>query len=663
MRVRLEAIKFNHDPHSATGDAFNLRRNEAEAVEVPEWRRGSSINPEDSPAAYALRETYGQKLTIQANFSCAGGGGRPLEVRAIDARLDPRSPASPTLEEFAIWLLRPALYYSVGNVLGEVGARQLPSLEGETGFQPFELKHVRIWSAGVGTHDITWRWQCRLVGDAEWEDFATTRHRIYTVVGVPRPPWLQDVDEASGTQLPWTAVLDHACDWAAGALNTDDAAERITRKVYDLGRGVVNYCSSAYYTDVNNFNCTSFLNLLRGGDGAGKFVNCDDCATIVSTFANAVGCDLRQLTLKKRRGGIFKLKPVIKIGEVSPEPNPAFFHHAVASEGGCDEEREVFDSCLQLDGDDNPGMFTALLPTNLRFGRVGEQGYRFRLLLNREQEAAVLPDTEHCRLRRIGGTPRPRPHSPELLSFTKEFYDFDSWESSLSECRSPFFYSFFFADYFLPNLTLVQMIESEADAQEPSSQSLWAAEGEERPFLRIDAYERASAADAVEGVMALLTTFQQPGMNRQESADLGDVAFAVPRFTTVLFATGNLIFFLRNTTRAAVSLEEVARSLNDNLRRPPPGAHVEQLGEAAVRRFSFSTNRAPVNTDIPIDEKPAELLARRRLYQFITDAGKVSLKDGGLVYRPEKSGENVLEIFGADARGDFARQVLRLEAE
>jgi hypothetical protein len=57
MQVFLEAIKFNHDQSSATGDAFNIRRNDTEQVNVPEWRRGISVKPEDSPAAYAIRET------------------------------------------------------------------------------------------------------------------------------------------------------------------------------------------------------------------------------------------------------------------------------------------------------------------------------------------------------------------------------------------------------------------------------------------------------------------------------------------------------------------------------------------------------------------------------------------------------------------------------
>ena len=45
MSVRLEAIKFNHDPGAATADALTIRRNATQTVAVPEWRWGESVNP------------------------------------------------------------------------------------------------------------------------------------------------------------------------------------------------------------------------------------------------------------------------------------------------------------------------------------------------------------------------------------------------------------------------------------------------------------------------------------------------------------------------------------------------------------------------------------------------------------------------------------------
>src|SRR5437763_17031640 len=62
--LAVEAVAFNHNPGAATHDALNIRRNASQTVHIPEWRRFISVNPEDSPAAYALGPTGGNPLTI-----------------------------------------------------------------------------------------------------------------------------------------------------------------------------------------------------------------------------------------------------------------------------------------------------------------------------------------------------------------------------------------------------------------------------------------------------------------------------------------------------------------------------------------------------------------------------------------------------------------------
>ncbi len=94
MNILLEAIKFNHDPTAATADGLNLRRNATQWVNVPEWQRGISVNPEDSPAAYAIKETRGHVLTIQAQFRRTDPSIRTAQVRALDASA-PQSRRSP----------------------------------------------------------------------------------------------------------------------------------------------------------------------------------------------------------------------------------------------------------------------------------------------------------------------------------------------------------------------------------------------------------------------------------------------------------------------------------------------------------------------------------------------------------------------------------------
>src|SRR6266545_1096863 len=120
MSVQLEAIKFNHNPNSATGDALNIRRNASSFVPVPEWTRGIWIKPEDSPAAYAIQETKGHTITVQVQLKRIDPRIASAEVRALDADIAPPAPGGCS---WLIQFLQAVLWALFGNALGEVAAR------------------------------------------------------------------------------------------------------------------------------------------------------------------------------------------------------------------------------------------------------------------------------------------------------------------------------------------------------------------------------------------------------------------------------------------------------------------------------------------------------------------------------------------------------------
>jgi hypothetical protein len=346
--IAIEAIKFNHDSNSAVSDALNVRKNATQIVSVPEWRRFISVNPEDSRAVYAVAPAQGKTVTIAVSLSSTNAGSAFIEVR----------------------------------VPGHVKRRPVNFINGTTGFVFFELINP-LNHACVGVRDVHWHWQFRLGPHHKWHHFATTRHRIYTVLDVQTGPWTQAPYNAANTQLPWTDVLDYACHWAAGASSIDMAAALVTQCVYALGPGVISYdCpggGSSHYS-AGTFNCTAFLDRLRGGVGNGIYVNCSDCATIVSTFANALGCDLWQ----SRMGWGFALNQMLGIGSNVWQTCcgwGSFNYHEVAWEDGCTANDDVFDACLQVDGDSDPttAPHVALLPQDLRFGNSGDSLYRDRL--------------------------------------------------------------------------------------------------------------------------------------------------------------------------------------------------------------------------------------------------------------------------------------------
>jgi hypothetical protein len=381
MTVRLDAIKLNHDPGTVHDNAINIRKNATTFVDVPEWRAGISVNPEDSPAAYVKKETIGQTLTIQARFRWNSLERERVEIRALDAAVNPPGPGG--CIGVIIKLIRQIIRALFGNVLGEVRAKSVGfNGPGLSGWETFELEHSKLDRSGVGIRTTTWRWQYRKVG-GPWQDFDTSSHRIYVLLETPSAPWQQAPYASSNTQLPWTDVLDRACAWAILATDRDKAAAQITRQVYDLGNSVIIYdCPGGGGTRYAypNFDCTAFLERIAGGPGRGQYVNCSDCATFVSTFANAVGCDLWQ----SRMGWGFDLNPLLAIGSSTWQTAcnwGSFSYHEVPWKGACTETEAVYDACLQVDGDADPTSppHTPLQPANMVFGTPGSGGYRDKL--------------------------------------------------------------------------------------------------------------------------------------------------------------------------------------------------------------------------------------------------------------------------------------------
>src|SRR5690606_14914820 len=213
-------------------DALTIRRNASQPITVPEWRHGVTTQPEDSPAAYSIAETQGHTLTIRVQLRRLDPSVESVEVRAIDGNA-----AGGCLYAILQALgITPIVRPGPANVLGEVRPRSVTFRSDDlTDFEIFELAGVRLWQGGVGVSVTNWRWQARRASYDPWTDIGTSSHEIFALLGTPTAPWQQSPSSSSNTQLPFTEVLRHACTWAAGATSADEAAERVTRAVYDLG--------------------------------------------------------------------------------------------------------------------------------------------------------------------------------------------------------------------------------------------------------------------------------------------------------------------------------------------------------------------------------------------------------------------------------------------
>src|SRR5687768_14708994 len=211
MVIALEEVVFDHKKGSATTDALSIRKNRT--MDAPPWTAATNGAGLPSLAAYAIKPTRHQTITIQASFSMTAVAGGPIKVRARAAA-------------------------GSSKVLGNVAATQIavPSSGNLTGPISLTLTATNIGTLGVGRHAVEWRWQHQVVAGGAWVDFDTSRHTVYTVLDVPTLPWAQDAADSEDRPWPWTDVLDWACCWAEGIrASTTAVSKRVTERIHRLG--------------------------------------------------------------------------------------------------------------------------------------------------------------------------------------------------------------------------------------------------------------------------------------------------------------------------------------------------------------------------------------------------------------------------------------------
>lgn len=204
-----------------------------------------------------------------------------------------------------------------------------------------------LFTDGLSVKDLEIDWQTK-GENGDWQSLGKTTHRCYLSLGQPNEPWDPMSTDPADRNLVWTDVLDIAFDWAKACKDIDTACEAITSNLYESGRfsydtenGASNYTTASDY-----FECEEFVERIQGGDGYGEKLNCTDCATIVSTLANALGANLYQVQLMY----MFKVNPIQAIGTDywNPPFNGGFSYHEIAWNGELDEKGLIYDACLKV---------------------------------------------------------------------------------------------------------------------------------------------------------------------------------------------------------------------------------------------------------------------------------------------------------------------------
>ncbi len=344
MSLHIQTIAFNHNPDSESTDAVNIRLNRDNYLTSPEWIRGISQTFSDSRAAYSIASTSGQTLTIEVTIARTDQSLSTATIRAIESS-----------GQFANVEATPAAFSE-----DEISVMM-------------NLENVQIGNTGVGVWDITWVWEF-LDTNGAWVEFDKTKHRIYALLDLPFYPWEYQPQDDDESQLVWTEVLDHSCTWAAGAKTMHEAAYHITHNIFHTLGQILSYdCPNgmSLLVSSNNFLCTEALQIIA--DATGRMpVNCVDCATLLVTFANAVGCQLEC----SRIGMNFPLNRILLIGRGiwrygCSNTQGYFTYHEFALSWNADTADSVYDACLEVDMDADPANppVVPLLPAGIPFSK------------------------------------------------------------------------------------------------------------------------------------------------------------------------------------------------------------------------------------------------------------------------------------------------------
>ena len=250
----------------------------------------------------------------------------------------------------------------------------------------FTFREHSFGSSGVRKDPLrlTWKYSTDQV---TWQTMMDCEQTVYVLPRSPFKPWsTTENGSSSDLQQPWTQVLDYTCKWTQGMASAKEIATTVVEKIhqsiglkYDKHQG-----TDHFIDDEVNFRLTRFLKQLSTGKES-CLVNSRDCAAIVTTFANIIGCRLAEKFIgwnfhcNKVRllGDTCWNKPFSEITDSSHVPG-VLPYHEVAMLKGTDWKKNndylIYDASLQIDGSVTPDQDskpdadrTALLPAGICF--------------------------------------------------------------------------------------------------------------------------------------------------------------------------------------------------------------------------------------------------------------------------------------------------------
>jgi hypothetical protein len=247
-----------------------------------------------------------------------------------------------------------------------------------------------------------------------------------------------------------------------------------------------------------------------------------------------------------------------------------------------------------------------------------------------------------------------------LIAALKDRHRFAEWSAPEPVAGAFLVWRHFLGGRELPGWRAHRIQRVEAPGFPPAHQSIWQrADGRGQILLAFDVHETASAADAREFLVRLLAEFQSPLLERIPA--IGDVAFTVPGEGAIVFARANLLVALRNAGAETISLGDLARRYDENL-RARPGGGMPWEDTPAIARFEAPA-RAVVGQAVPLALDVETRAGRPVWFKLYATAGSLAVENDRPVFRPAAAGPAEISAYAITADGAAGSRTIRIDVE
>lgn len=228
----------------------------------------------------------------------------------------------------------------------------------------------------------------------------------------------------------------------------------------------------------------------------------------------------------------------------------------------------------------------------------------------------------------------------EYLEHLKQRHAYDNWRGINALAEELFIWHFFLCGNEFTGWQALRIQTVESPGSPPYITSIWQGPDEDKEqLLNVDIFECASRPTAHQWLLERLGEFMSPLIQRREDIQIGDVAFAGPEGTQILFARANLVVSMSNGGADLVQVNDLASALDDRLIHRPDSTGLKVTAEILPPDFALSDGSAPIAPG------PFGSLEGKRWYKLFSVSGQISSDGNRLRYESTTAGAHEVTTF------------------